>query len=118
MYIASIFFSFIYAHWMYVRTHLKIMGQWKSTLIDKFTLKKKDLLKFFWASGFSYCIPASIKLESMKDLLDRFAEIDSNRDGMVDLEEFAEYLNLPVTRQVKHLFSLYDRVSIKRKFTM
>ena len=23
---------------MYVRTHLKIMGQWKSTLIDKFTL--------------------------------------------------------------------------------
>lgn len=51
----------------------------------------------------------SIKLESMKDLLDRFAEIDSNRDGMVDLEEFAEYLNLPVTRQVKHLFSLYDR---------
>lgn len=48
----------------------------------------------------------------MKDLLDRFAEIDSNRDGLVDLEEFAEYLNLPVTRQVKHLFSLYDRVSI------
>lgn len=90
MYIASIFFSFIYAHWMYVRTHLKIMGLWKSTLIDKFTVKKKDLLKFFWASGFSYCIPASIKLESMKDLLDRFAEIDSNRDGMVDLEEFAE----------------------------
>ena len=32
---------------MYVRTHLKITGQWKSTLIDKFTLKKKDLLKFF-----------------------------------------------------------------------
>ena len=52
MYIASIFFSFIYAHWMYVPTHLKIMGQWKSTLIDKFTLKKKDLLKFFWASFF------------------------------------------------------------------
>lgn len=48
----------------------------------------------------------------MKDLLDRFAEIDSNKDGLVDLEEFAEYLNLPVTRQVKHLFSLYDRVSI------
>ena len=80
--------------------------------------QKKYLLTLFWASGFSYCIPASIKLESMKDLLDRFAEIDSNRDGLVDLEEFAEYLNLPVTRQVKHLFSLYDRVSIKPKFTL
>lgn len=51
----------------------------------------------------------------MKDLLDKFAEIDSNRDGLVDLEEFAEYLNLPVTRQVKHLFSLYDRVSVTFK---
>ena len=56
---------------------------------------------------FSY----SIRLESMKDLLGKFAEIDSNRDGLVDLNEFAEYLNLPVTRHIRHLFSLYDRVS-------
>ena len=53
----------------------------------------------------------SIRLESMKELLDKFAEIDSNRDGLVDLNEFAEYLNLPVTRHIRHLFSLYDRVS-------
>ena len=47
----------------------------------------------------------------MKELLDKFAEIDTNRDGLVDLNEFAQYLNLPVTRHVRHLFSLYDRVS-------
>lgn len=51
----------------------------------------------------------SIRLESMKELLDKFAEIDTNRDGLVDLNEFAEYLNLPVTRHIRHLFSLYDR---------
>ena len=54
----------------------------------------------------------SMRIDSMKELLGRFAEIDSNRDGLVDLEEFAEYLNLPVTSHVKHLFSLYDRVSV------
>ena len=48
----------------------------------------------------------------MKELLDRFAEIDANRDGLVDLKEFAQYLNLPVTSHVRHLFSLYDRVSV------
>lgn len=51
-------------------------------------------------------------MDSMKELLDRFAEIDSNKDGLVDLEEFAEYLNLPVSRHVKHVFSLYDRVGV------
>ena len=53
----------------------------------------------------------------MKELLDKFAEIDTNRDGLVDLNEFAEYLNLPVTRHIRHLFSLYDRVSSLWKLT-
>jgi len=51
----------------------------------------------------------SMRIDSMKELLDRFAEIDANRDGLVDLKEFAQYLNLPVTSHVRHLFSLYDR---------
>ena len=47
----------------------------------------------------------------MKELLDKFAAMDSNRDGLVDINEFAAHLGLPVTKHVKHLFSLYDRVS-------
>jgi len=52
----------------------------------------------------------SVRLESMKDLLHKFAEIDTNADGRVDLKEFAAYLNLPVTPHVEGLFSLFDRV--------
>ena len=50
-------------------------------------------------------------MDSMKDLLGTFADIDADGDGKVHLEEFAKYLNLPVTRGVEELFSLYDRVS-------
>ncbi|KAK3741161.1 hypothetical protein QZH41_011829, partial [Actinostola sp. cb2023] len=50
-----------------------------------------------------------VRLESMKDLLHKFAEIDTNADGRVDLKEFAAYLNLPVTPHVEGLFSLFDR---------
>lgn len=54
-----------------------------------------------------------MKMGTMKELLDKFAEIDANRDGLVDINEFAKYLCLPVTSHVKHLFTLYDRVSLQ-----
>ena len=47
----------------------------------------------------------------MKELLGKYAEIDADGDGKVHLEEFAKYLNLPVTKGVEELFSLYDRVN-------
>lgn len=47
----------------------------------------------------------------MKELLSRFAEIDTDKDGLVNVQEFAQYLNLPLTHNVKRIFSLYDRVS-------
>ena len=47
----------------------------------------------------------------MKELLSRFAEIDTDKDGLVNVQEFARYLNLPLSHNVKHVFSLYDRVS-------
>lgn len=50
-----------------------------------------------------------MRMDTMKELLDKFAAMDSNRDGLVDINEFAAYLGLPVTKHVKHLFSLYDR---------
>ena len=58
----------------------------------------------------------SMKMDTMKELLDKFAEIDANRDGLVDINEFAKYLSLPVTSHVKHLFTLYDRVSLQWTF--
>ena len=51
----------------------------------------------------------------MKDLLAKFSEMDENRDGLVDLQEFAKYLRLPVTKHVEELFSLYDRVCISSR---
>ena len=57
-----------------------------------------------------------MKMDTMKELLDKFAEIDANRDGLVDINEFAKYLSLPVTSHVKHLFTLYDRVSLQWTF--
>ena len=68
-----------------------------------------------WPVTFAY-FSNSMKMDTMKELLDKFAEIDANRDGLVDINEFAKYLSLPVTSHVKHLFTLYDRVSLQWTF--
>ena len=52
-----------------------------------------------------------MNLDSIKELMAKFAEMDKNGDGLVCMEEFAKYLNLPRTPQVEALFRLYDRVS-------
>ena len=41
----------------------------------------------------------------------RFAEIDSKKDGVLDLQEFCDYLHLPVSEEVKTIFRIYDIVS-------
>ena len=51
----------------------------------------------------------------MKELLNRFAEIDADKDGLVNVQEFADYLHVPLTLTVKRVFSLYDRVRLKTK---
>ncbi|XP_062501153.1 lysophosphatidylcholine acyltransferase 2-like isoform X2 [Corticium candelabrum] len=48
-------------------------------------------------------------LNDMKRHLSQFAEIDENKDGYVDIEEFCQYLSLPVSSQLRDVFSLYDR---------
>ena len=48
----------------------------------------------------------------MKRHLSQFAEIDENKDGYVDIEEFCQYLSLPVSSQLRDVFSLYDRVRL------
>ena len=51
-------------------------------------------------------------IKSIKDLLHRFSEIDKNGDGLINEEEFAQFLNLPPCKEVSTLFNLYDQVSL------
>ena len=51
--------------------------------------------------------------DCMIDYMKKFAEIDSSKDGKLDLEEFCDYLHLPKSsEEVKTIFRIYDIVSI------
>ena len=50
----------------------------------------------------------------MKELISQFSEMDQNKDGNIDIKEFAAYLKLPITQELQDVFSMYDRVR-KRK---
>ena len=41
--------------------------------------------------------------------LDKFAQIARNRDGKIGIEEFADYLGLPLSPALKEVFDMYDR---------
>lgn len=47
----------------------------------------------------------------MMDYLKKFAEMDLLKDGYLDIQEFCEYLNLPLSEEVKTIFRIYDIVS-------
>ncbi|RDD47173.1 Lysophosphatidylcholine acyltransferase 2 [Trichoplax sp. H2] len=51
----------------------------------------------------------SLDIKSVKELLKRFSEIDKNGDGLVNEEEFSQFLNLPPCKEVSQLFNLYDQ---------
>ena len=53
----------------------------------------------------------SWKYETLKEQLVKFSKIAQNGKGFLTVDEFAKYLELPVTDQLKELFNLYDRVS-------
>ncbi|XP_066929083.1 lysophosphatidylcholine acyltransferase 2-like [Clytia hemisphaerica] len=47
--------------------------------------------------------------DCMIDYMKKFAEIDSSKDGKLDLEEFCDYLHLPISsEEVKTIFRIYD----------
>jgi len=46
--------------------------------------------------------------ECMIEYLQKFAMIDKSRDGVIDMEEFCEYLCLPPTEEVKTIFRIYN----------
>eukprot|EP00898_Chlorokybus_atmophyticus_P005904 jgi/Chlat1/6314/Chrsp44S05791 len=46
--------------------------------------------------------------EDAQRLLADFAKMDRSRDGKVTIEEFASYLNLPITDYLQDIFQLYD----------
>ena len=46
--------------------------------------------------------------ETMIEFFQKFAAIDCSSDGVLDEEEFAKYLNLPLTEEIKAIFRIYD----------
>ena len=48
-------------------------------------------------------------LDEVKNLLGRF-QASETVDGCVNVEEFAGYLNLPVSSELREVFNLYDKV--------
>jgi len=52
-----------------------------------------------------------VRYDQMKMLLEKFSTIAKNGVGQITLEEFAKYLEFPVTESLQQLFTLYDRVS-------
>lgn len=54
----------------------------------------------------------SLKWNHVREQLDTFAAIASaSKGGRIGIEEFAEYLKLPISDVLKELFLLFDRVS-------
>eukprot|EP00184_Porphyridium_aerugineum_P008670 CAMPEP_0184692582 /NCGR_PEP_ID=MMETSP0313-20130426/1004_1 /TAXON_ID=2792 /ORGANISM="Porphyridium aerugineum, Strain SAG 1380-2" /LENGTH=637 /DNA_ID=CAMNT_0027150423 /DNA_START=111 /DNA_END=2024 /DNA_ORIENTATION=- len=49
-----------------------------------------------------------VSMEDTSRLLKEFSEIDKDRDGMITLEEFANFLGLPVTDRIQRIFRMYD----------
>ncbi|KAA8494152.1 Lysophosphatidylcholine acyltransferase 2 [Porphyridium purpureum] len=50
----------------------------------------------------------NVDLNSLKKLMADFAAMDKNADGSISLEEFSQFLGLPITDRVRRLFAMYD----------
>uniref|UniRef100_A0A6B2L2F7 EF-hand domain-containing protein n=1 Tax=Arcella intermedia TaxID=1963864 RepID=A0A6B2L2F7_9EUKA len=50
-----------------------------------------------------------LSLSDIKSLLKRFAEVDKNKSGWIEPEEFAKMLNLPLNETILDLFYMFDR---------
>ena len=57
------------------------------------------------------CFTCRMNADCMIEFMQKFALIDKSRDGVVDIEEFCEYLHLPLTKEVQIIFRIYDIVS-------
>ncbi len=52
-----------------------------------------------------------MNFDNMKALLDKFCIMAQESHGHVDLEQFAQYLDMPISEPLRQMFELYDRVS-------
>nr|UCC42470.1 lysophosphatidylcholine acyltransferase 1 [Sinohyriopsis cumingii] len=50
-----------------------------------------------------------ISLEQMQKLLETFGSINYKGDGLISLEEFSTYLQIPVNPALEDVFAMYDR---------
>ena len=56
-------------------------------------------------------------MDSAKEQLERFAAVDLDQDGQISLEDFALFYNLPISKPVKEIFKIMDRVRYCVKMT-
>ena len=45
----------------------------------------------------------------LQELMKQFADLREGEERVITIEDFAEHLNLPLTADVEHAFSLLDR---------
>ena len=61
---------------------------------------------------FLYCSIYSIRYEQLKKLLRRFGRIDSNKDGLISIEDLAVFLKVPHDVCLQSVFDTIDVVSV------
>ena len=61
---------------------------------------------------FFYCSICSIGYGQLKKLLRRFARIDSNKDGLISIEDLAMFLKVPHDACLQSVFDSIDVVSV------
>ena len=52
-----------------------------------------------------------MNFDNIKLLLDDFCKMAQKSSGQVNVEQFAAYLNVPMSEPLREMFELYDRVS-------
>lgn len=67
---------------------------------------------------FTYCVFVyRVRRETLAERLHEYADM-AKSEGYIGLEDFAKYLNLPVSENLREMFDMYDRVRTSKMFVI